>query len=239
MNTSRDIETLFDHFGGNAGDYQEIGRENEAKTARTRWPLLATLDLAQPAIPEIASRREPSLSGPRPAAPPVATTERAPDGPLTPLNRAKPPLFARAHRRAIPPVDAGPALDSHRTARFSPLNGADASETIAETIAETAPQVAPAAPSPAFGRIPPVTATEPPAHANGAKAPQASANAKPGNSAAPSILGKLFDRKAEPAADPAPQASSLDSIFTRLREAGPADSRANLDRPSRPLRSRS
>ena len=43
MNTSRDIEKLFDQFGGNATDYQEIGRETEARTARTRWPLLATL----------------------------------------------------------------------------------------------------------------------------------------------------------------------------------------------------
>ena len=35
MNPSRDIEKLFDQFGGNSADYQEIGRENEARNART------------------------------------------------------------------------------------------------------------------------------------------------------------------------------------------------------------
>ena len=58
MSPSSDIETLFGHFGGNASDYQEIGRENEASTARTRWPLLVTLDLTQPSIPAIVQRRD-------------------------------------------------------------------------------------------------------------------------------------------------------------------------------------
>jgi len=61
MNTSRDIEKLFEHFGGNAGDYQEVGRENEARSARTRWPLLATLDFTQPAIPAVVQRRDVQL----------------------------------------------------------------------------------------------------------------------------------------------------------------------------------
>ncbi|WP_243672239.1 cellulose biosynthesis protein BcsP, partial [Paraburkholderia kirstenboschensis] len=51
MSSSSDIEKLFDHFGGDASAYQEIGRENEAHSARTRWPLLVTLDLRQPLIP--------------------------------------------------------------------------------------------------------------------------------------------------------------------------------------------
>ena len=54
MSSSSDIEKLFDHFGGDANAYQEIGRENDARTARTRWPLLVTLDLTQPTIPEIS-----------------------------------------------------------------------------------------------------------------------------------------------------------------------------------------
>ena len=58
MSSSSDIEKLFDHFGGDASAYQEIGRENEARSARTRWPLLVTLDLTQPAIPAIGQRRE-------------------------------------------------------------------------------------------------------------------------------------------------------------------------------------
>jgi hypothetical protein len=132
MNTSRDIEKLFDHFGGNASDYQEIGRENEAKTARTRWPLLATLDLTQPAIPAIpavpaipasAQRRQATS---QPLRTERAENETAPDKEaLTPIFRGKPPLFARAHRRTIPPVDAKGALDTVRKSRFA--DSADAS----------------------------------------------------------------------------------------------------------------
>ncbi|KIG06813.1 cellulose biosynthesis protein BcsP [Caballeronia concitans] len=117
MNTSRDIEKLFDHFGGNAGEYQEIGRENEARSARTRWPLLATLDFAQPAIPEIAKRHDARADAPAPA--PHVTQQATP----TPIHRGKPPLFARSHRRTVPPVNAPvnalAALDSLSAARFS------------------------------------------------------------------------------------------------------------------------
>jgi hypothetical protein len=106
MNPSRDIEKLFDQFGGDAGNYQEIGRENEASHARTRWPLLATLDLSQPSIPNIAPRRESLLSQTHDR----SGENRNPQNSLTqppgaaPVNRARPPLFARAHRKTIPPV---------------------------------------------------------------------------------------------------------------------------------------
>ncbi|WP_050455516.1 cellulose biosynthesis protein BcsP [Candidatus Burkholderia verschuerenii] len=136
MNTSRDIEKLFDHFGGNADDYQEIGRENEAKTARTRWPLLATLDFAQPAIPEIATRRDGQLNAPRTHVP--ASDEQA-EPALTPINRGKPPLFARAHRRAIPPVDSKATVDEHRASRF----GSPADDTAPAEIVQTAPTPVP------------------------------------------------------------------------------------------------
>jgi hypothetical protein len=106
MNPSRDIEKLFDKFGGDAGNYQEIGRENEAIHARTRWPLLATLDLSQPSIPNIAPRRDAHLpqthdrSGEHRDVPNSLTQ---PTG-AVPLNGGKPPLFARAHRKTVPPV---------------------------------------------------------------------------------------------------------------------------------------
>ncbi|MDB5782636.1 cellulose biosynthesis protein BcsP [Caballeronia mineralivorans] len=106
MNPSRDIEKLFDKFGGDAGNYQEIGRENEAVHARTRWPLLATLDLSQPSIPNIAPRRDAHLpqthdrSGEHRNVPNSLTQ---PSG-ATSVNHGKPPLFARAHRKTVPPV---------------------------------------------------------------------------------------------------------------------------------------
>ena len=106
MNPSRDIEKLFDKFGGDAGNYQEIGRENEAIHARTRWPLLATLDLSQPSIPNIVPRRDAHLphthdrSGEHRDVPNSLTQPED----AAPVNRGKPPLFARAHRKTVPPV---------------------------------------------------------------------------------------------------------------------------------------
>ncbi|MDE1181075.1 cellulose biosynthesis protein BcsP [Paraburkholderia sp.] len=107
MSPSSDIETLFGHFGGNASDYQEIGRENDAATARTRWPLLVTLDLNRQQIPVVgepgeqaaadASRAQPEAGA---AVPPgFARTD-----PHAPVDRKSAPLFARSPRRDMPPV---------------------------------------------------------------------------------------------------------------------------------------
>ncbi|MDR5783295.1 cellulose biosynthesis protein BcsP [Caballeronia sp. LZ065] len=227
MNTSRDIEKLFDHFGGNAGDYQEIGRENEAKSARTRWPLLATLDFAQPAIPEIAPRRDSQAgtsgaAGSEPAMEPAARP--------TPIHRGRPQLFTRPHRRTIPPVDA-PAAQSLSALRFSAL--ADPAATASE------PNVAPAA-IPVVSIPPvqaPVQAAEPrPAATFGSSvlarraapaAPVATPAATPvepprvqpaPDAEAPSILGKLFKPQTPPA--PGAPANSLQSMFDRLRHSG-------------------
>jgi hypothetical protein len=207
MNTSRDIEKLFDHFGGNAGDYQEIGRENEAKNARTRWPLLATLDFAQPAIPEIVSRRDAqSIARPAPDRQPAQTPSNEPA--LTPINRGKPPLFARAHRRSIPPVDANPSVDAHRATRFSRL-------------AESAPDsdVQPVAASAAAAIARTNGNAQSQAHTPPALEPlREKTQSERTQNEKLSILGKLFDKPA-----PAPasnQTNSLDSLFDRLRAAG-------------------
>lgn len=112
MSSSSDIEKLFDHFGGDASAYQEIGRENEARSARTRWPLLVTLDLTQPTIPAIVQRREPggetlAQEAARKAAEEAAPAEDRQDAvpkDAASVTRAKAPLFTRSHRRDIPPV---------------------------------------------------------------------------------------------------------------------------------------
>lgn len=227
MNTSRDIKKLFDHFGGNAGDYQEIGRENEAKSARTRWPLLATLDFAQPAIPEIAPRRDSQAStfdtpGSEPAARP------------TPIHRGRPQLFTRPHRRTIPPVDA-PAAQSLSALRFSALADPAATETEIETEPDKAPAPAPVAgvapveaPAPAeprpaaptFGSSVLARRTAPAASAPAAT-PAELPRVQPAPEAeAPSILGKLFKPQTPPA--PNAPANSLQSMFDRLRHTGEA-----------------
>jgi len=153
MTLSRDIETLFDHFGGNAQDYQEIGRENEARTARTRWPLLVTLDLSQPSIPVVAQRHggaSASTSGETAGDDPSGET-------ATPLPRGKVPLLSRPHRRDVPPVDnvkLPPAMPAGAL-RFSSVPeavvAADAAANVSPAFvsapAAAAPQPAPAVPA--------------------------------------------------------------------------------------------
>jgi hypothetical protein len=227
MNTSRDIEKLFDHFGGNAGDYQEIGRENEAKTARTRWPLLATLDFAQPAIPEIAPRRDVQLNAARPR-PDAASGEPA-EKP-TPIHRGKQPLFTRPHRRTIPPVNP-PAAESLSALRFSAPGESASNET--GTIADSA--ATPAASVPPVESKPVAAETSPAASATFGSsflARRAPAQVAPVTPAAPtprapepasatqqSILGKLFRQPAQTV--PSAPAGSLDAVFERLRHARP------------------
>ncbi|SAK58000.1 hypothetical protein AWB79_02475 [Caballeronia hypogeia] len=235
MNTSRDIEKLFDHFGGNAGDYQEIGRENEAKTARTRWPLLATLDFAQPTIPEIAPRREVQLNSAQSRA---SDASGGAASPATPILRGRQPLFTRPHRRTIPPVNP-PAAESLSALRFSVLgeSASKESETIPDSAFVAAAAMPAATPAPVETR--PVTNDSGvarqaqsgpvrPAATFGSgflarrvseaapAATQAIAQTQPQSQ---SILGKLFKPQQVPAAASAP-ADSLDSVFERLRHAG-------------------
>jgi hypothetical protein len=239
MTLSRDIETLFDHFGGNAQDYQEIGRENEARTARTRWPLLVSLDLTQPSIPVIAQRREgaPAAAG--------GTGDSASKALAASGQRGKLPFFARAHRRAIPPVEnvtLPPAIPAG-TLRFSAAPAPVASDAPAEGAAAPRTVAAPMAPagraaaSPVESKVASVVTTAPhrvdatgsgspvaarqpafqpssaAASLRGRSAPAAPATPMmhPATSPAPSILGKLF--KAADASKPQQQAPG--------RQAGP------------------
>ncbi len=250
MNPSRDIEKLFDQFGGDAGIYQEIGRENEATNARTRWPLLATLDLSQPTIPTIAPRRESLLS---------QTHDRSGENRNTPnsltqppgtaqVNRSKAPLFARAHRKTIPPV-ANVTLPGAPVgaARFSAL--ADMVEETSNTAqapvvppvtAQQQPQPQAQAPqprsqplatpeplaaslsAPLSAPLPGVTGTfqlrRPQPAANPPSLPRTQPKAMP-EQKGQSILGKVFQAQAQPMAQAgAPRSGSLQSMFERLRE---------------------
>lgn len=216
MTLSRDIETLFDHFGGNAQDYQEIGRENEARTARTRWPLLVTLDLTQPAIPAVAQRCDDVHAGVGVSAG-VAGEAPAPSGEsAAPGQRGKLPLFARAHRRNVPPVDnvALPPIVPASESRFSPVPEAVAAApaTEAATPAASSPTVAAAqsaqpapaiAPVAASAAIPAPPAAGPVARASfvGAVASQTS---PAGIATATATTPPRFPRASQPAVPPAP-----------------------------------
>ncbi|MGY6126256.1 cellulose biosynthesis protein BcsP [Paraburkholderia strydomiana] len=155
MSSSSDIEKLFDHFGGDANAYQEIGRENEAHSARTRWPLLVTLDLKQPLIPPIGQRAQ---ARPQPVADEAAALAVERQEPPTPkdaasVTRAKAPLFTRSHRRYIPPVVVAAATPAapRGASRFG------APETHGEVAQATASKAADAASMPVSSPVPPAT----------------------------------------------------------------------------------
>ncbi|MGC2036787.1 cellulose biosynthesis protein BcsP, partial [Paraburkholderia caledonica] len=155
MSSSSDIEKLFDHFGGDANAYQEIGRENEAHSARTRWPLLVTLDLKQPLIPPIGQRAQ---ARPQPVADEAAALAVERQDPATPkdaasVTRAKAPLFTRSHRRDIPPVVVAAATPAapRGASRFG------APETHGEVAQATASKAADAASMPVSSPVPPAT----------------------------------------------------------------------------------
>jgi hypothetical protein len=156
MSPSSDIETLFGHFGGNASGYQEIGRENEASTARTRWPLLVTLDLKQTPIPAIAQQRERAAFLQAPATDAAgaahgehgAATEPAAgaaeaDATSTTALRSKAPLFTRPHRRNVPPVASVVKTDSPRGGdRFGAVPEVSGTAAVAPEGQSAAAQVA-------------------------------------------------------------------------------------------------
>ncbi|MFM0172564.1 cellulose biosynthesis protein BcsP [Paraburkholderia sediminicola] len=157
MSSSSDIEKLFDHFGGDANAYQEIGRENEARSARTRWPLLVTLDLTQPTIPAIGQRREAKPQSPAVETPVAVDRQDTTPKDAAAVTRAKAPLFTRSHRRDIPPVAvAAPASVPKGASRFGEIEskndatsqagvGAGRVEAVAPVAAQAAPAAAPAA----------------------------------------------------------------------------------------------
>lgn len=157
MSSSSDIEKLFDHFGGDANAYQEIGRENEARSARTRWPLLVTLDLTQPTIPAIGQRRELARdTSARDAAPALDGQDPTPKDAVS-VTRAKAPLFTRSHRRDIPPVVvATQSVAPAAASRFGALEpNADAAARI-DVVPPVTPHAPPQVPPVAAAPVPPV-----------------------------------------------------------------------------------
>lgn len=75
-----DTAKLYQLFGGQAGDYQELRRSEQAKSAKQRWPLLAWLDLSALHVSDapkvqVGESSSPAVARPAPtmAAPAMAT----------------------------------------------------------------------------------------------------------------------------------------------------------------------
>ncbi|WP_157659605.1 cellulose biosynthesis protein BcsP [Burkholderia ubonensis] len=99
MTPSHDISTLFARFGGDASDYQETGREAQARRAHARWPLLAIFELSQPPIPVDATASTPSLGG----------------GHARERRSAKADLSGHTPRQAVPPATAATREQARNT----------------------------------------------------------------------------------------------------------------------------
>lgn len=168
MSSSSDIEKLFDHFGGDANAYQEIGRENEARSARTRWPLLVTLDLSQPLIPAIGQRREARPQSPAAGSPVAVDRQDSAPKDAASVTRAKAPLFTRSHRRDIPPVavaaTAGAPRGASRFGAFAPKDEAAPQAAVGAARADAAaPEAARTEPAASGVAVPGALASVPPA----------------------------------------------------------------------------
>jgi hypothetical protein len=72
MSVSDDIGNLFQRFGGNPDRYQEVARDDDAKHAASRWPLLSALDIAQPEQVPGAGRPAPAMSAVPPQQQPLS-----------------------------------------------------------------------------------------------------------------------------------------------------------------------
>lgn len=245
MNPSRDIQKLFDHFGGDAGDYQEIGRENEARIARTRWPLLATLDFSQLLIPGIVKKRdaltpqtrsEPSGNASVRAEAVTSASGTTP----TPIVRGKPPLFARAHRKTIPPV-------SNVTLPAAMLGGMRFSALVEATpVSVDTPALPAPVPETAFSNLTSLSGSSQSMQATlnlrrskPAATPSlprvAEAKATPSPAPTLSILGRMFEAQGTARQPESAAASgSLESMFQRLRapEASPVNAPESPATPS-------
>jgi hypothetical protein len=261
MSVSDDIGNLFRKFGGDAGAYQEVARDDEAQIARARWPLLATLDVeAHQSVPTV-SVRTPGAAVQIKAAQPAANPARP---------ASKLPLFARGHRHATTPVPAVAAPPRVVGApRFAPApKGEDTPQEARPAAPASAPAPAPVrhaadqtairapvAPqddlrpaSPVAGMFGRAAAAHAPARVPAVPASVAPVAHEAPAAVANSILGQMFRAAPAPASAGPEVKGDLSRLFRRLENprvseptpapAAPASAsilgRARFDVPRRP-----
>jgi len=201
-----DTAKLYQLFGGQASDYQELRRELQAQTAKQRWPLLAWLDLSALHVsepPKVQLGETPS----------AAANQRV-QRPMTPATAAGKPFVAPVASPAPMPAQTAAATPQHTSAiGISPMGAAlqAKAKTLAGAIdfkrmfsGQTAQPVASVAPAPAPVPVPVPASASMPVPAN---LPMAAPVASPLSSASASAATPAPAVVVIPAAAPAkPQA---------------------------------
>ncbi|CAG9220672.1 conserved hypothetical protein [Paraburkholderia sabiae] len=252
MSVSDDVGNLFRRFGGDAGQYQEVARDDEAKQAALRWPLLNALDIAH-AGPVPDAGRPVTAAAPVHRAEPAASSSAAQSeasAAAEPAAPARLPLFARGHRHATMPPPVAPAQPGAN--RFSPpptvapspernsaaanapsMSAATAASSAATAVAAPTPFVpqhdAQAIPAPPFLSKRQTFASSPfnnPVPESPRAAPSTPAQQQGG-----SILSGLFGSKpaAQSTASAAAPSKDLSALFARLSGAPAAPARSLRD----------
>lgn len=176
MNSLNDTAKLYQLFGGQAGDYQELRRSDQAKLAKQRWPLLAWLDLSALHVseaPKVQLGETPHVSAaarPAPNNAPLSTPlspqfTSAPSSPVNaplstpmkaPMTPMAPSLSPAARAMAGKPVaptqpawlPAAPASTPVPTAQAVP-SSAPVHTTLKPPAASVSPAIHPSATNPA------------------------------------------------------------------------------------------
>lgn len=207
MKESDDIANLFKHFGGQAEQYQEIGRANEARQSRERWPLLSSIDAERaaqfPPVDKVSHGNEPSVSRPPRTEPPAPELSafRSPGRAQRIEPRLSSPVEPAAPASVAAESSAPPAAPARPRAEFIPprpgaLRGRSLPPAFARPPGAPAPGAADAAPLPA---------------------PSDGPAAAPVARAADTGLHAVFARLAQPApAAPAPAEDKNASLLQRL-----------------------
>ncbi|GAA4328803.1 hypothetical protein GCM10023144_14970 [Pigmentiphaga soli] len=240
MDDSDDIANLFKQFGGQVDQYQEIGRANEAKLSRERWPLLSSVEAtrAAPIPPVRPGAGQPAASG-APAAQPFLNALRPP-GP----GRVEPQLAPAAAPQApfIPQQTPFPQQPPQARQAAPAAASPPAPAALASTPAPAAATPAAAKPAPKAEFIPPrprggvqpagrepgpgsplsfnfMASSTPAAESPAAPAPPVpSAPAAASTASAPQDLQSIFARLAQPPRpEPAPSSDPNATLLQRLR----------------------
>ncbi|ALM85422.1 cellulose biosynthesis protein BcsP [Bordetella sp. N] len=244
-----DISSLYRQFGGDPGQYRELGRDGKAVQARERWPLLGHVQPGTRYVPPKAG----SSTADRPVVaatwPPLAITPTMsllfPEQPSAdPVQRGSVASAeailtlihsARVERPALDALVVPPVIDEDATANEDPVGDVEFAPAVPAATPEATVPVASVsladAPEPVAQRAEPRLE---PHLAPPAAAPEQAATPAPAAPVQPAPpLTLVHPAPAARTAQPEAPSTSLQSVFKRLVQAPSSEANAKQDSPPR------